>query len=1115
MRRIIHIIYAIVALAFVLSCQRDITEDVRPQTPAVDVPEGYTYIEFKANMSDMQRVDSRAVDPDGLNLNNMTLFCFNEFGLYISSEVAQLKTNSVDSGIFTATIPNHTQIIHFIGNHSEGLYDESEFPGQTESMVIANMEGGSGMLVYWSRFQMDSSSDKSITEQLRDLTYVVGGETHRGVKLIRNQAKVTIDNWDSQYFHVTGYRTVNIPAFGTVAPHHPNHHFNIVENWENTDEFVTLPNNQTLLSDITEINTKPEDYVFETANSGDRLVSVIIRGHAPSAVHDEQNDKYYRIVMQHSDGTNFMLRRNHHYNLHITGMLTYGQDSFEEALTAPASNNAWISIDEWVNEISNGVETLWVEQTSYVLSSDQYAGTNWTFPYKYTMNGKGDSEAPTVTWLDNNVAYDNVTNTYDTKTGEGEVLVRLFPMYEGNEQQVGTLLIKHGQLQREITIYIIRTQKFTPSWASSQVFGVADEYVTVVFTIPETSPESLYPFTVLVSVNHLDVRSESGQRLPIYIKGEEGYFGKDWEGINYKYAYTVTGPGKHRLHMKSILEHMEDETEEVHLEAPFFETITKNVLFTAANKAHRRIFLDGLLEYPPQYADDQTLYYMLVPQKRAHPLVFTLMLQERKSDNSYVALNHAANPGSDEWHRNGADEFLLYTKTFSDYRTYYENHSDHYEEIKNLAWECDVVNVHEDSWSTNGRVMAIRTHDFKDKGSERYGLQADGTYNIYLLTNGTNNKDVVRIASNNSLSHNAFPYSRDSLDTNYQSKPYVGNEYRSIIFDVAHYRPYRFAAQVRVSDADGSNATHIPATSELLSNSRNGDTAEHVDDVYLKYKPGQRVDILFDITSFRGSDNCSVHPFGENFGDPFEVYIDAPMLEIDYSRYPQHWYADKNSSTLGVDKLRPHPTIAGRYIYTVDRHRVHEREYGDPYSRVANVDDAIYQFNKFGQKVAADGPIDQTGERKLLPFKKTSITAGGDINITTDKDKIVYWDKTFNVETSHIFGNIFYEDENGVRNPIPHNAFIAFVRLRTGARIGVVTIYEDGKYELNLREEYTYTWTDDPIDFYYTVTDDKGNQKTYNLNYKVDGELRTVDLDLLNQWATNNSPIVLTLQDED
>ena len=1102
-------------MAIMVACQSDAIDELTPPQPEVEVPEGYTYIEFTASIPDIQHGDTRAVDPDGLQLNNMTLFCFNEFGLYISSTEAALKSSSVDGGHFSAVIPNHTQIIHFIGNHSEGLYNESEFPGQTESMVIANMEGGSGMLVYWSRFQMDTSSNKSISEQLANLTYIVGGVEKNGVKLIRNQAMVTIDNWESEHFHVTGFRTVNIPAFGTVAPHHPNHHFNIVDNWETTEEFVTLPNNQALMSDITDINTKPEDYIFETENSGDKLVSVIIRGHNPSDVHSEENDKYYRIVLQHSNGENFMLRRNHHYNIHIDGNLTYGQNSFEEALTAPASNNAWISIDEWVNEISNGTETMWVEQTAYVLSSDVYAGTNWTIPYKYTKNGRGDTTAPTVTWLNNNVAYDNITNNYNTTTGEGRITLSLYPMYEGNEQQVGSLLIKHGQLQRKITIYIIRTQHFTPSWISSQVFGVANEYVTVVFTIPDTCPEALYPFTVLVSVNHLDVRSESGQRLPVYVKGEDGYFGTDWEGINYKYAYTVTGPGKHRLHMKSILQHMEDEVEEVHLEAPFFETITKSALFTASNKAHRRVMIGDLLTHNTQYADDQPLYYMLVPQKRAQPITFTLMLQERQSDGTYTPLDHTANyknvGESAEWHKNGHDEFLIYTKAFSDYRTYYNNHEDTYEEIKGLAWEGDVIPIREDLWSTNGRVMAFRTHDYKTKPSTEYlyGLQEDGTYNIYFLTRSTNNQDVVRVASNNSLSYNAYPNNRTNTDPDYSNRMYEGNEYRSIIFDVAHYRPFRFAAQVRVADEDGANPQLIPATSELLGNKTHGDTPESEDVVELKYKPGQRVDILFDITSFEGSDGCSVHPFGENFGDPFEVYIDAPMLEIDYNRYPDDWYAKNNSAQLKYDKLRPHPTIPGRYIYTVDRHRDHEREYGGVGLTVANVDNAQKHFDQFGHKVAIDAPINQTGERKLLPFKKTSITAGGDINITTDKNAIIYWDKTFNVETSHIMGEIYYKDSIGVERPIPHNAFVAFARLRTGARIGVVTVYDDGKFELNLRDEYQFAWEDDSIDFYYT--DAKGD--VYNFNYyDENGEKKAVDLDLLYTLIIDRKPIVLTME---
>ena len=144
--------------------------------PQVDnTPDGWTQITFRANMATPTVVDTRAVDPDGLDVNNMTLFCFNEFGLYISSEQAKIVPGSKtedgisESGVYTAVIPSHTHIIHFLANHSSGLYDEADFPGQTESMVVANMEGGSGKLVYWSRFEKDPNNDKPIEEQLQEL----------------------------------------------------------------------------------------------------------------------------------------------------------------------------------------------------------------------------------------------------------------------------------------------------------------------------------------------------------------------------------------------------------------------------------------------------------------------------------------------------------------------------------------------------------------------------------------------------------------------------------------------------------------------------------------------------------------------------------------------------------------------------------------------------------------------------------------------------------------------------------------------------------------------------------------------------------------------------------
>ena len=1062
-----------------------------PQPVPEDVPDGYIKIEFAANITDPTSVTTRAVDPDGLDVNNMTLFCFNEFGLFISTETAELVRHTAvdgvsDSGVYSATIPSHTRIIHFLANHSEGLYDETNFPGQTENMVIANMEGGSGMLVYWSRFEMDAASNDDIKTQLSKLQYTIAGVKYDGIKLIRNQAKISIAEWTTEKFVVTGFRTVNIPAFGTVAPHHPQEHFHIVENWEDTEDFITLPDNQALMSDIVDINTKNEDYIFESENSGDRLVSVIIKGHAPGKT--EADDKYYRIVMQREDGSNFMIRRNHHYKIQITGMLTYPSDTFEEAMNAPASNNAWISIDEWVNEITDGVRTLWVENTSYVLASDLYAGTDFVVKYKYTENGRGVSSAPEVSWIDNNVAYDNISNAYNTSSGEGELTLRLYPMYEGNEQQVGSLLIKHGKLQRKVSIYVIKTQFFTPSWISSQVYGVADEHVTMMFTIPETCPDALFPFTVLVSANHLDVRSESGQQLPVYIKGEEGYFGQEWEGINYKYAYTITEPGKHRLHMRSILKHQDNDTEQVHLEADFFETITKTVVFSGYENTHRRVFVENLHEYEYSYAQDEKLYYMLVPQKKASPLIFTLDLQERQSDGSYTNLDHSANP-----EKNKFDEFLVYSKTFSFYDEYFADNPGTYEDMEDRAWEGEVTMIDRESWSTNGRVMAFRTLDSDATGVGRYGLQSDGTYNIYMLTNSSNNKDVVRVASNNAYSAYVFQNDREG---NAYSGNYNGNEYRSVIFDVAHYRPFRFAAQVQVYDNESEKVT-VPASDDLLSNEVHSSLEENVDDVTLSYKPGQKVDILLDITSFKGSDGRSVHPFGEVFGEEFEVYIDAPMLEIDETRLPDNWKA--------ANKLRKDPVVAGRFIYTVSKKRADEKAFG--YAEAHNKDLATSRYDDYGG-IVPNVTIDQTGERKLLPFKKTSITSNGDISISSNKEKVVFWDKTFEVKTEHMKGTLKYQKDGQVL-AIPHDAFVAFVRMRTGARIGVVTLTENGQFELNLRDEYRFEWGDDPIDFYYTDKDGK----VYNFNYTDNGVKKSVDLELLYSLLQNNEQIVLTVQE--
>lgn len=399
-----------------------------------EAPEGYVSVEFKAQIPDMNPVQTRAVDPDGLDVHNMKLFCFNTYGLFITIAYATevSVTNDGHTGTFKADIPSETTIIHFVANQNEGQYDMSSFAGKSEAEVLAVMEGGSGMMIYWARFKQNPNSTyaggdnagevKNIKDQLSDASQ---GDDY-AITLLRNQAKVSIgtsavnaekvtsfeNGWENEHFTVTGFRTANIHAFGTVAPY-PSGGF---DSFSFPHSFVTLPEDKAMMSDIEDINTKQDDYIFEHENTLDNPVSVIIKGYnSGESVNDA---KYYRVLLQDDSGNLLPVLRNHHYQINIEGPLKFGQSTFEEALAAPATNNAWIAVDEWVNAISDGSNSLEVEETHVVLASS-HAG--FTYPLKYKASAQ-----PTISWLDgNNVAKQNpVSNSYDSATGEGTYCCR-------------------------------------------------------------------------------------------------------------------------------------------------------------------------------------------------------------------------------------------------------------------------------------------------------------------------------------------------------------------------------------------------------------------------------------------------------------------------------------------------------------------------------------------------------------------------------------------------------------------------------------------------------------------------------------------------------------------
>lgn len=1047
-KRISHTAIALAALAVLLvSCRKDDLLD-----PLSAAREGYVTLRFNADVPAMQEVLTRSVDPDGGGVQDMTLFCFDSYGLFITTASATVSTTNATTGSFTAEVPENTRNIHFVANQNMTDFKEDQFRNRSESEVMALLEGSSGRMIYWGRFVCDSEDDASIADQIKT--------AGNSITMLRNHAQVSVVNptyaagevteTTNPWIDVSGFVAYNTNAFGTVAPYHPEKGFNFTwDEWQ-TDDFVTLPLKDAKMSDITDVTTATNQYIFESENRSDDPVSIIIRGKAAG----ENAEKYYRIMLVDENGEQILVRRNHHYKLNIAGPLSYGQETFEEALTAAATNNVWISISDDVNEVENQNYILSVAETYVVIDADEI-GTE-KFQLKYTLTGKNgtqitETDKPEVTWIENSVARQTIDNAFSIEdgVGNGTILLSLLPLGD-NEKLEGTLLVKHGQLQRKIRVITVKKQSFTPSWVGTALYGSLNDtdptrgrpHVTVMFTVPESCPEELFPMKVYISVNELDIRAESGMALSVVREGDKEWYssGDIPTEPDYKYVCTVEKPGVQRVYFENILEQDAGYTGTLYIEAEHFETMTRTFAFTDHT---RTITVEGLMEYSAntsdnsgEFADDEYVLYHLVPQKRGARVTFDLQLREKPKDNP------DAHQEGEPVNAGQYVEFLLYSQNLNSLS---ETHS----EIINYDCEFDRYATDSDTWwrknnPEGGRMMMFRPkEEYLQSNGEFVSQSGTGKYSVYMYTNKAKSDEVVRIASN----LHSYPA---IISTNGDEQGYYnGNEYRSVTFELANYNPFRFGARVNYANTGWQGNADEP------DRSGTDDIPEKVTELSWTYQPDQQVDIAFDLTSFRGSDGQSVHPFKDEkfeiYGSTFEIYIDAPMLRIDEGRLSQY--------NLDGDKLKAHPTIPGRFIYTASRDREEERKYG--------TDKALNQDDTEG--------VDQSGERKVLPFVTNTAVSAGEIVISSDQEQVVFYSKTFRVTNSSITGTLKYKDDNGVEQVVPAGAFVAFERVSNNSRIGAVTVTADGQYELRLRKEYAFNWYTNQVQFHYEL-----NGKVYH-----------------------------------
>ena len=339
MKRILYIFLAgLLLLAGFTSC----TDEAMMQNNGGSTANGDIHLKVTAHIPAPKQVITRDIDPDGLGVNSLWLFCFNDFGEYIGRREAGNFQPADSRGYysFEVEIPGATRIIHFLSNvYLDDFNDRDNF-GRNETTVIPSFVSASGRMCYWGRVAFNNDND---LEAFRN-----GGN----VTLYRNQAQVRWDTNLPQGMKIYGYGICNRRAWGTLAPFNTEAEQNQAFDFDLENPYVTEPAEeyQILASDPTEATVQGAEsegdphYIFENPNTLDAPVFAVMRIGVNGQSKTEA--KYYKIMFVDDEKNQLEIYRNYKYVISITGLPTsMGYDTFEEAKNGVAANNAWVSVD--------------------------------------------------------------------------------------------------------------------------------------------------------------------------------------------------------------------------------------------------------------------------------------------------------------------------------------------------------------------------------------------------------------------------------------------------------------------------------------------------------------------------------------------------------------------------------------------------------------------------------------------------------------------------------------------------------------------------------------------------------------------------------------------------
>lgn len=347
---------------------------------------------FTISVPNYSKVESRVANfaTEGIaGAADMQLLCFDKDGYFLGlarnltiESVAIKDDGGSDQKNISATIPTGTARIHIManataentvttGNQSIDFNKSAEWIGRHENNLMTSFDNRNNnqqhdKMVYWG--YVKKNTPEKMTEFLtKDVV------ENNVIHLLRNRAKIEV-KWEDTNIENIRYALGNVMQHGTVAPFNREHtkltfpETNMLNNaaaWKAECTYITPSLDPTRWPSEGEKfsvkdeemwpNTKtlPMQYTFEQENSLEKPLKVIME-----VTYKGGETKWFQVLLQ-NEGVQIPVKRNHLYRINIKRLgKNLGYSSAELAYNGTPANNPWITVEDIIQEISDGPHTM-------------------------------------------------------------------------------------------------------------------------------------------------------------------------------------------------------------------------------------------------------------------------------------------------------------------------------------------------------------------------------------------------------------------------------------------------------------------------------------------------------------------------------------------------------------------------------------------------------------------------------------------------------------------------------------------------------------------------------------------------------------------------------------